>query len=94
MIIWLTNILYSQSLTDYEGCYKAFTSKIYREMPVGANGFEFDNELMCKTLRRGYRIVEVPIRYNPRLYGEGKKIQWHHGLRMLWAIIRWRFKRI
>ena len=91
LIIWLTNTLYGFRATDYEGCYKAFTRAVIQRTPVDANGFEFDNELICKLLRQGCRIVEVPIHYSPRLYSEGKKIRWTDGLRMLWTIIRCRF---
>lgn len=90
LIIWLTNLLYGFQATDYEGCYKAFTRKVIDQTPVTANGFDFDNELICKLLRRGKRIVEVPIHYHPRLYTEGKKIRWQHGVQMLWAIVKWR----
>ena len=92
MIIWLTNLLYGFRATDYEGCYKAFTRRVVQEFPVTTNSFDFDNELICKLLRRRQRLVEVPIRYHPRLYSEGKKIRWQHGVRMLWAIIKWRVK--
>jgi len=92
LIIWLTNLLYGFHATDYEGCYKAFTREVIRQTPVEADGFEFDNEFVCKLLRRRRRIVEVPIRYKPRLYAQGKKIRWHHGVRMLWTILKWRFK--
>ncbi len=89
-IIWLTNTLYGFHATDYEGCYKAFARRVVREVHVEANGFEFDNELICKVLRRRYRIVEVPIHYVPRSYREGKKIRWQHGVKMVWAIVKWR----
>ncbi len=90
LIIWLTNVLYQFQATDYEGCYKAFTARVIRDTPIRATGFEFDNELMCKLLRQHKRIVEVPIRYTPRAYREGKKIRWQHGVRMLWTVIKWR----
>ena len=90
IIIWLTNLLYGFRATDYEGCYKAFPRAVVRETPIAAEGFEFDNELICKLLRRRRRIVEVPIRYTPRAYAEGKKIRWQHGLKMVWTILKWR----
>ena len=90
LVIWLTNTLYGFHATDYEGCYKAFTRQVIQETPVQANGFEFDNELVCKLLRRRRKIVEVPIHYAPRSYKEGKKIRWQHGVRMIWAILKWR----
>ena len=90
LIIWLTNLLYGFHASDYEGCYKAFTNEVIRATPVRANEFEFDNELICKLLRRRRRIVEVPIHYTPRVYTEGKKIRWQHGVRILWTILKWR----
>lgn len=91
LIIWLTNLLYSNNATDYEGCYKAFTAQVIRSIPIRSNGFEYDNELICKILRKGYKIMEVPIEYHPRSYESGKKITWRHGMRMLWAILKYRF---
>ncbi len=93
LIIWLTNFLYRFRATDYEGCYKAFTREVIQETPVTTNGFDFDNELICKLLRKKCRIVEVPIHYHPRLYSEGKKIRWQHGVQMVWSIIKWRLKK-
>ena len=90
IIIWMTNLLYGFRATDYEGCYKAFTREVIRDTPIAANGFEFDNELVCKLLRRRRRIVEVPIHYSPREYREGKKIRWPHGVTILWTILKWR----
>ena len=90
IIIWLTNLLYGWRATDYEGCYKAFTRAVIRATPLESTGFELDNELVCKLLRRRRRIVEVPIHYDPRVYGEGKKIRWQHGIRMVWAVLKWR----
>lgn len=91
MIIWMTNALYWNNATDYEGCYKAFTARVIRSIPISSNGFEYDNELICKILRKRYKIVEVPIDYQPRSYESGKKITWRHGVRMLWAILKYRF---
>ncbi len=91
LIVTVTNRLYGRSFTDYEGCYKAFARQVLVDTPVEANGFEFDNELVCKIMRKGIHMVEVPIRYMPRTYARGKKITWRHGLIMLWTIIKWRF---
>jgi len=90
-IIRLTNLLYGNHATDYEGCYKAFRREIVEALPIEADGFEYDNELICKLLRRGVKIVEVPINYEPRSYEAGKKIRWTDGMVMIWTIIKWRF---
>jgi len=91
LILWVTNTLYGKCFTDYEGCYKAFFRSTLLDTPIGAKGFEFDNELVCKLMRKNVRFEEVPIRYNPRTYGQGKKITWRHGITILWTIMKWRF---
>jgi len=90
LITSITNLLYGNRFTDYEGCYKAFRRAVVAATPVQAKGFEFDNELICKLMRKNTRIVEVPIHYTPRSYESGKKITWRHGVIMLWTIIKWR----
>lgn len=92
VVIFLTNTLYRNHATDYEGCYKAVTRRLLCSLAIEANGFEFDNEMICKALRRKHQIIEVPISYTPRSYTEGKKITWQHGLKMVWTILKWRVR--
>lgn len=91
-ITLLTNILYGQRMTDYEGCYKAFDASALKSIPLTSDGFEIDNEIICKMLRRGFALKEVPIRYHPRSYKEGKKIKVRDGFKILWTIAKWRMK--
>lgn len=91
-IRWFTNLLYWNDATDYKGCYKAFRRELLQSIPIEANGFEYDSELVAKVLRLGHRIKEVPIHYYPRSYEEGKKIRIRDGLKILWTIFKWRFK--
>ncbi len=90
-ITWTTNWLYWNNSEEYEGCYKAFTKKLVDSIKIKTNNFDYDNELVCKILKRGYKIVDVPIRYYPRDYEAGKKINWKHGFLILWTIIKARF---
>lgn len=86
-----TNVLYLNSAKEYEGCYKAFATATLRSVSVTTDNFDFDNELICKLLKKGNRTVDVPIHYYPRGYEEGKKINWRHGFLILWTIIKYRF---
>lgn len=91
LITFLTNILFLNDADEYEGCYKVFTKRLADSIPVRTNDFDYDNELVCKILKRGYKTIDVPIRYYPRTYAEGKKIGWKHGILILATIIRCRF---
>lgn len=90
-ITWTTNWLYWHNAEEYEGCYKAFTKRLIDSIEIKTNNFDFDNELVCKILKRGYALIDVPIQYHPRNYEEGKKINWKHGFLILWTIIKTRF---
>lgn len=91
LITLLTNLLFGKHATDYEGCYKAFDAVLLKSIPLEADGFELDNELVCKLFRLGRTVMEVSTQYYPRSYEEGKKIKVRDGLKILWTIIRWRF---
>jgi glycosyltransferase involved in cell wall biosynthesis len=90
-ITLLTNWLYWNDAVEYEGCYKAFTRSAIRSIRIRSNDFDFDNEVVCKLLKSGYKTIDVPIHYNPRDYAAGKKIGWRHGILILWTIIKYRF---
>jgi len=85
------NILYGTKLTDVEPCYKLFDAKILKSIPVKTDRFEYDIELMCKLVRKGHTIMQLPISYKPRKFEEGKKINWKDGIIALRTMIRFRF---
>ena len=91
LITWITNILYWDNAEEYEGCYRVFTKRLLEATKVESNGFDYDNELICKILKKGYKTVDVPIKYYPRSYEFGKKIRWQDGFKILWTIIKTRF---
>lgn len=91
LLSWLTNILYGSSITDEPTCYKVFTTEVLKSIPLTCTRFEFCPEVTAKVLRRGIRIVEVPIHYYPRTKSEGKKIRWRDGVEAITTLIRCRF---
>lgn len=91
IITLVTNILYGNNAKEYEGCYKAFTKKLMDSTRFKANDFDFENELMCKLMKLGHKLVDVPISYTPRSYADGKKITWRTGFKILWTVIKTRF---
>lgn len=91
ILTFLTNILYNNILTDMETGYKLFHRDIALTMPLRARGFEFEPEFTAKLLKRHVRIYEVPIRFNPREYSEGKKIRMKDAFIAVWALLKYRF---
>jgi hypothetical protein len=68
-----------------------FKREVVADMPLHARSFDFEPEFTAKVLKRGYRIFEVPIAFNPRDYTEGKKIKAHDGIIALWTLLKYRF---
>jgi dolichol-phosphate mannosyltransferase len=89
----LVNALFGARLTDYATGYKVFTREIADRLALRADGFEVCAEITAQALRRGYEIVEVPIRYQPRSVAEGKKIRAADGWRAALTLVRQRFSR-
>ena len=90
---FLTSLLYGAKITDMETCYKLIPAKIAKGLDLRAKGFDMEPEITAKILKKGYKIKEVPISYNPRSKEEGKKINWKDGLKAVWVLLYWRFKR-
>ena len=65
-------------------------SKILKEIKVNSDGFEYDIELMCKVVKKKHKIIQLPIKYMPRSFDEGKKINWRDGLIAFWVMLKFR----
>ena len=87
----VTNILYNNILTDMETGYKLFRKQIMEGVTIHAKRFDFEPEFTAKMLKKNVRIYEVPIDFNPRMYGEGKKINAWDGVEAMWTLIKYRF---
>lgn len=87
----VTNLLYGCRLTDEATGYKVIRREILGTFELVCDGFDFCPELTAKLLRHGHNIHEVPIRYSPRSFEEGKKIRWWDGLLAIWTLLKYRW---
>lgn len=88
LVTKVANILYKSNLTDIETCYKAFDSKVIKEIKIKSNGFEWEPEVTAKILKTGNKIIEVPISYNPRKIKSGKKIKYRDGIKAILMLFK------
>lgn len=85
------NLLYGTRLTDVETCYQVFRREAIQGLEIQNNYFAFTVELTVGLIKRGHKIVEIPIQYTPRGRNEGKKIYWGDGFASLYTLIKHRF---
>jgi len=94
LISLLFNIVFNQTLTDIETCYKMMTREVARSLRLTANDFGIEVEMSAEIARqRALRIYELGISYYGRTYAEGKKINWKDGLKAPWYVLKFRFRR-
>ncbi len=85
----LSNLTTGHGLTDMETCYKVFRREIIQAIPLQQNRFGFEPEVTAKLAKRGVKILELPISYDPRKHEEGKKIGWRDGLQAIRCIFKY-----
>jgi glycosyltransferase involved in cell wall biosynthesis len=83
-------LIYGVRLTDEATCYKAFPTSLLRRLDLQCQRFEFCPEVTAKICRLGWKILEVPIHYDPRTVQAGKKIRWPDGWEALATLWKWR----
>ena len=93
LLAWTVRLLFGRRVTDEATCYKAVDTELLKAMDLRCERFEFCPEVVAKALRRGERIVEVPITYVPRGKDAGKKIRWTDAPEAFWTLLKYRFRR-
>jgi glycosyltransferase involved in cell wall biosynthesis len=91
ILAWMVSILYFHRITDEATAYKAFRKDVIKSITLECNRFEFCPEVTAKILRKGEKIIEVPIKFNARSFEEGKKIGWRDFVVAVWTLLKFRF---
>lgn len=87
-----TNVLFGSALTDMETCYKIMRTEVAHSLQLDANRFDIEPQITARVLRRGHRIHELPVKFEPRSRAQGKKIGWRDGVRALEVLFKERFR--
>ena len=92
--------LYAQAVLqapvrDLTGGFKCFRAEVLEaiDLPtVRSRGYAFQVELTYRALRRGFRVVEVPIVFRDREEGESK-MSWKIAAEAIWLVPALRLRR-
>jgi len=68
---WLIRRLYSLPVTDLSP-FRAVRRPLLLALSMEEMTYGWPTEMMVKAARRGWRVVEMPVRYHPRLGGRSK----------------------
>jgi dolichol-phosphate mannosyltransferase len=86
-----TSLLFFRRITDMETCYKMVKRERLLSLGLRSNRFDIEPEVTAKLLKRGIRILEMPIAYTPRSSAQGKKIKLKDAFSAVWTLLKYRF---
>lgn len=88
----LLSLLYGQRITDSQAGFRVLRADLARALALQSREYEFETEVLAKILRRGLRVVEVPVTRYPRAAGRTDFRRVHNGLRILKMILKERVR--
>lgn len=89
----LINLLFGSWVTDSQSGFRAIEKKYVDRWRLSSNEYEIETEMLCKALKSGLRIQDVPVTRKPRTAGSTGFKRVRNGLRVLGMILKERFTR-
>ena len=84
---FLVEILTGTAVSDSQSGYRVMTSAVLRSMRLKSGGYEIESEMLVKTARHGFRVLEVPISFEQRTYGTSRLDPMVDGFKILLSIV-------
>ena len=82
------NRRYGVRLSESQNGFRAIRTEVLRNLKLRSRGTTIEQEMIVETLRRGYRMAEVPAHEYPRRAGSSHIVVWRHGWAYLFSLIR------
>jgi glycosyltransferase involved in cell wall biosynthesis len=78
-------------LSDSQNGFRAIKTPVLKELDLKENKTTIEQEMIIKTLKKGYRMTEVPTHEYKRKYGDSHIKLWKHSLRYIYSLIKYLF---
>lgn len=90
---FLVKILTRTNVSDSQSGYRVMKNNVLQSMRLKSNGYEIESEMLVKTAKHGFRVMEVPISFEQRTYGTSRLDPMVDGLKILLSILSAYIKR-
>ena len=84
IITLIINLRFHVNLTDTQNGFRAIKKSCAINLKLSENGFPIEQEMVMKSLKKGFRILEIPSHEYARAYGKSRINLWT----MSWGYIR------
>jgi glycosyltransferase involved in cell wall biosynthesis len=84
---FLIKILTRAEFSDSQSGYRVMRTSVLRNMRLESSGYEIESEMLVKTVRQGFKVMEVPISFEQRTYGTSRLDPMADGFKILFSIM-------
>jgi len=84
---FLIKILTGTGVSDSQSGYRVMTSAVLKCMRLKSGGYEIESEMLVKTAKHGFRVMEVPISFEQRTCGTSSLDPMVDGFKILLSIV-------
>lgn len=88
IITFAFNLLYRQKLADSQSGFRAIKRSALEKVKLSERDMAFATEMLVKFAKRGFKIVEIPTTYRPRIYGKSKLKRIKAGLEIFRVLLK------
>ena len=68
----LFSLLFGTPIRDLTAGFKAYKTKLLKDIPITKKGFEVQLEIMVKLIKKKARFIEIPLVLSNREIGQSK----------------------
>jgi glycosyltransferase involved in cell wall biosynthesis len=83
----LIQLLTGTAITDSQSGYRAMKREVLNNQKLKSSGYEIESEMLVKTAKESFRVVEVPISFEQRTYGRSGVDPLFDGSKIMISII-------
>jgi glycosyltransferase involved in cell wall biosynthesis len=84
---FLIQMLTGVAVTDSQSGYRAMKRAVLKNQQLKSGGYEIESEILVKTAKEDFRVVEAPISFEQRTYGRSGVDPVNDGFRILLSIL-------
>ena len=84
----LINILFGSAITDSQSGFRAISRRAALSMKLSSSQYEIETEMLCRALKTGLQVIEVPVTRQARSGGTTGFRRVRNGLRVLAMILK------
>jgi glycosyltransferase involved in cell wall biosynthesis len=83
----LIHVLTRRPISDSQSGYRVMTAQVLKSMRLNSGEYQIESEMLVKTMRKSFRIKEVPISFEQRTYGTSQIDPLIDGFKIMLSII-------